>query len=372
MNERNVGVSIFSGLGGLDLGARIAGLQIEVATDRDAAALGLLARALGSRTLALDIDAALDGPLMQVWGGRGAPRCLIGGPPCTPFSHAGFWISDKRAGRDPARALLESYVRALEVFQPDAFVMENVPGLAFSTHRAALAHVVEAASRLGYTVNSAVLRASDFGVSQARRRLFVVGTRGGQRVDLTHWPRWPERSASWAISDLECAPPEPDEDVRDRYRDLLPQVPPGGNYLHFTKERGYVPPLFTYRGRYWSFLLKLHPDRPAPTVPAQRITYNGPFHWDNRHLRLREIARLQAFPDWYGLSSDLSAARRHLGNAVPPLLAAAVIWRVRQALGDAPATSWPAALERAAESTSTYAEVAAAYPTSPPSESVQS
>ncbi len=358
-------LSVFSGLGGLDLGARIAGLDIALATDRDQDALSLLANATGSRTLTAEIDQALTGPLITSWG-AGAPRCLIGGPPCTAFSHAGFWIEAKRAGTDPAGAMLASYLHCLETFEPDAFVMENVPGLAFRTHTRSLSPLLEGAQRLGYAVSSAVLSAAAFSVAQARKRLFVVGVRGGSPVDLTGWPGWPVRTSGWAIGDLNDArAAEADELPGPRYGHLLQQVLPGGNYLQFTEERGCDAPIFKYRGRYWSFLLKLDPDRPAPTVPAQRITYNGPFHWTNRHLRIREIARLQSFPDWYGLSGDLSVARRHLGNAVPPLLAAAVIWRVRQSLGEAPARSWPAALEVAAEREATFADIVAEYPRPP-------
>jgi DNA (cytosine-5)-methyltransferase 1 len=357
------GLSVFSGLGGLDLGARIAGLEIELATDQDAEALSMLAAAGGIATLAGNIDEVLAGPLIRLWGNRGSPRCLIGGPPCTPFSHAGFWLEDKRTGKDPAGSMLTSYLRCLEVFEPDAFVLENVPGLAFKTHERFLQHLIGSAHGLGYQVTREILRASDFGVAQARRRLFIVGVRSKSPVSLSSWPSWPIRTSRWAIGALEeGTEPEPDEELREKYRELLPLVPAGGNYLHFTDHNGHDPPLFKYRGRYWSFLLKLDPEKPAPTVPAQRITYNGPFHWRNRHLRVREIARLQSFPDWYSVSSDLSIARRHLGNAVPPLLAAAVVWRVRQALGDVGTDTWPVALDEAAKVHASFEEVTAAYP----------
>ena len=88
-------------------------------------------------------------------------------------------------------------------------------------------------------------------------------------------------------------------------------------------------PKFTWRSRYWSFLLKLDPGSPSSTVPATRITNNGPFHWDNRHLRLSELKRLQGLPQDYVVCTDRSVARKHIGNAVPPLLAAEVLWQVR-------------------------------------------
>jgi hypothetical protein len=118
--------------------------------------------------------------------------------------------------------------------------------------------------------------------------------------------------------------------------------------------------MFKYRGRYWSFLLKMHPDLPAPTIPAQRVTFNGPFHWSSRHLRIRELARLQGFPDWYTWSADRHHARVHIGNAVPPLLGGIVVWRVLGALGVADQAVLPAALAKVQEASSTFEDVSQA------------
>ena len=60
--------------------------------------------------------------------------------------------------------------------------------------------------------------------------------------------------------------------------------------------------------------------RPAPTIQAQPGPYVGPFHWDNRRLRLLEIKRLQTFPDDFVVFGNRRSAQRQIGNAVPPLL----------------------------------------------------
>jgi DNA (cytosine-5)-methyltransferase 1 len=184
----------------------------------------------------------------------------------------------------------------------------------------------------------------------------VIGVKGGPRFDFDSLPVMPMRSASWAISSA-SSQSEADEKLRGRYAELLKMVPPGGNYLHFTAPRGWDPPEFKYRGRYWSFLLKLDPDAASPTLPAQRVTYNGPFHWKNRHLRLREIARLQSFPDSFALAEEVHDARRHLGNAVPPLMAAVVLWQLRVHLGDARRTDMPDFLTAASDPTATVEQV---------------
>ena len=71
-------------------------------------------------------------------------------------------------------------------------------------------------------------------------------------------------------------------------KDLLKLVPPGDNYLFFTKKRNHPKPLFKWRSRYWSFLLKLSPSKPSWTIQASFSNNMGPFHWKNRFLRIQE------------------------------------------------------------------------------------
>jgi DNA (cytosine-5)-methyltransferase 1 len=103
-------------------------------------------------------------------------------------------------------------------------------------------------------------------------------------------------------------------------KDLLKLVPPGDNYLFFTKERGHAKPLFKWRSRYWSFLLKLSPKKPSWTIQASHSNNMGPFHWKNRFLRIQEIKRIQSFDDNYKISGNFRSQWRQIGNAVPPLL----------------------------------------------------
>ena len=117
--------------------------------------------------------------------------------------------------------------------------------------------------------------------------------------------------------------------MRGKWGHLLPKVPPGENYLHFTARRGYPDPIFEWRSRYWSFLLKLDPERPSPTIQAQPGPNVGPFHWDNRRLRIPELRRLFTFPDDFGFVGKRASVQSQLGNAVPPLLAR----RVAEAVG---------------------------------------
>ena len=124
------------------------------------------------------------------------------------------------------------------------------------------------------------------------------------------------------LSDIDYDLPE-DEKMQagSKHKSLLQLVPPGDNYLFFTEERGHPNPIFKWRSRYWSFLLKLSPDRPSWTIQASHSNNMGPFHWKNRFLRIQEIKRIQTFDDNYELSGTFKDQWRQIGNAVPPKLA---------------------------------------------------
>lgn len=275
---------------------------------------------------------------------KGDAELVIGGPPCTPFSKSGNWLEYKRLGEDPEASLLEHFVRVVAEARPRGFLLENVYGLAYRNHnRLHFKRLIGALSELGYEVAYEVLLAADFGVPQRRQRLFVVGSLEGQptfprpsysgphetRVEFDR-ALAPHVTSREAIGDLagrdELA--EPEEAVGGKYGHLLPEIPPGSNYLHFTSKRGHPDPLFEWRSRYWSFLLKLDPAQPAPTIQAQPGPYVGPFHWDNRRLRLAEIKRIQTFPDDFVLRGSRRSAQKQIGNAVPPLLARQVAERL--------------------------------------------
>ena len=131
VNARGIAVSLFSGAGGLDLGAERAGYEVRAAVewDRDAAAtMEKNFEHLVSPVIQKDI---LDTPTREILAAAGLkrgqrPDLLLGGPPCTPFSKSGFWLEWKREGLDPDASLLQAYTRVLGEARPRRFVLENV------------------------------------------------------------------------------------------------------------------------------------------------------------------------------------------------------------------------------------------------------
>lgn len=330
-------ISLFSGCGGLDLGVEAAGFKVVVASDADLTCAETYQKNFPSVPYLVKKIGNLSTKEILASGGLevGEADLLVGGPPCPAFSKSRFYRTDKpRALDDPVAAeTVGGYLRVLREARPKAFLLENVKGLAYGVHRQALDHILESASKMGYDVSWHVVNAANYGVPQIRERCLVIGSLGGAPLapSQTHAKDpasiqaavLPWRTAGDVLSDLDT-----DENSNDdghfaggRHHDLLRGIPPGENYLFYTSERGHPNPIFKWRSRYWSFLLKLSPDLPSWTIQARRSNNMGPFHWRNRILRIEEIKRLQTFPDEFVMTGTVEKQWRQIGNAVPPLLA---------------------------------------------------
>lgn len=333
-------VSLFSGCGGLDLGLHNAGFDILLANDNDPRCAASHRANFPDTPFYEGSVADLDGQRVSELTHGGADHgvdLLAGGPPCPPFSKSRFYRKDMpRALADPVgEETIGGYLKLLHELRPATFLLENVHGLAYKVHGEALHSIRRQAEDLGYACDWRVLNAADYGVPQIRQRLFVVGSLHGSfpwpeptHIDPekrgmldTHLSRW--RTTGEVLSDLDTEENGADEGhfAGGKHHDLLCKVPPGDNYLYFTAERGHPSPKFKWRSRYWSFLLKLSPDKPSWTIQARRSNNMGPFHWRNRILRIQEVKRLQTLPDHWVLEGTVEQQWRQVGNAVPPRLA---------------------------------------------------
>ena len=197
---------------------------------------------------------------------------LVGGPPCQPFSKSSYWVrGDALRLDDPRADTLTGYLRILRDARPRAFLLENVYGLAYEGKDEGLRYVLDTWQ---------MINTAEHGVPQIRERVFMVGSRDGRQFRFPE-PSFaapsaissdlfaniePYRTAWDALGDL----PEPESDglrVGGKWGDLLPSIPEGENYLWHT-DRGGGQPLFGWRTRYWSFLLKLSKRLPSWTVQA--------------------------------------------------------------------------------------------------------
>jgi len=344
--QKNV-LSIYSGGGGIDVGFKQAGFQICLSTDNWKPACDtLIANELGLRVVCDDIrniNYARELAAMEV--AESDIDVLAGGPPCPAYSKSRFYRTEKkRALEDENSFTLYEYFRGLKAIKPKVFFFENVFGFVYKPHQEAFNLLKERADELGYEISFRVINSANYGVPQIRERFICVGVRrdfGKAFVfpDETHGApekiigtnKLPWVTCGDVMSDIDFDLPE-DKDMAagSKHHDLLKLIPPGENYLFFTKERGHPNPLFKWRSRYWSFLLKLSPDKPSWTIQASFSNNMGPFHWKNRFLRISEIKRIQTFPDDYEFSGDFRSQWRQVGNAVPPLLVKQIAEAIKQ------------------------------------------
>jgi DNA (cytosine-5)-methyltransferase 1 len=341
-------VSLFSGCGGLDLGVHRAGFGIAMAVENNATcAVSYEANFSGApiyRSSISDFVRDLADGTLDI----GPVDLVVGGPPCPPYSKSRFYRKEKPRALDDELGweTVNGFLEVVRLLKPRAFLIENVPGIAYKVHSEALDFIKETSRDLGYQPKWTILNAANYGVPQIRERFFLVAVRDGNFEfpepthsrdaggDLLSATLQPWRTAGEALGDLDTDANADDAGhfAGGQYHDLLEAVPPGDNYLYFTAKRGHPEPRFEWRSRYWSFLLKLSPGLPSWTIQARRSNNMGPFHWRNRILRIAEIKRLQTFPDEWELAGTIEQQWRQVGNAVPPLLAERLGIAIRQHL----------------------------------------
>jgi DNA (cytosine-5)-methyltransferase 1 len=322
-------LSAFSGLGGLDLGLEAAGFEHIGCVENDESARRSLKLNRQADWALLDPgDISLLATSLKPSDVGVEPRqlsVLAGGPPCQPFSKAAQWSDSARKGLADVRShCLRDFLSLAELFLPRVILIENVSGFVRGSV-SALDEIVATMQQInerhgtGYVTEHRIVDAASFGVPQHRLRAIIVVSRDGQPL------RWPPPThdakpvRAWdaigALEETGTTPP-----AVGKWADLLPSIPEGENYLFHTRLGG-GRPLFGYRTRFWSFLLKLAKDQPSWTLPAQPGPATGPFHWDNRPLTVPEMLCLQSFPARWQVEGDYREQVRQVGNATPPRLA---------------------------------------------------
>lgn len=359
-------VSLFSGLGGLDLGFERAGFKVTWANDSAADAVQSYQANFGLKPVHASINDLTIAEIPEA-------DVIIGGPPCQSFSLVGQ--------RDPQDARAQLVFRFLDVVkhrQPEAFVMENVPGITSSRLNGVrlTEALLTAFEVIGYQVAAYSLMATDFGVPQLRRRVVIMGARA-------FMPRRPSgrdflsdvfrvshlgRTARDALDDLgpcvgkgmlasynESVEPSafarlmrgegrrsfslhecPRMSRTDRV--LVSHVPPGGNYMDVPDEIA-TPRILRFKklgGRTTTYG-RLHADRPSHTINTyfRRPNVGMNFHYSEpRLITPREAMRLQSLPDHFEAAHSSQDSRNALiGNAVPPLMAQGIAWSLADGWG---------------------------------------
>lgn len=349
--KRYAAISLFSGCGGMDLGAEQSDrARVVWAIDNEHWAVETYRRNIGKHIVEADIT---ETPVPDV-----PCDILLAGPPCQDYST--LWNHD---GLITARGnLFRQVARYLDTLQPAAFVLENVPGLLSANRGVAwtlVRHALKSPSsftdhrpkrgrRRGvhYDISAQVVDMADLGVPQHRERLIVLGVRRDLGVRPPIIPT-PFQTSPRTVGDALDAHPIPD-DAANHERGLdspdvverLKLIPPGSNYEvipagHPLAVKGLIS--HVYR--------RLDPDKPSYTVIAGGGGgTHGYHHVEPRRLSNREKARLQGFPDDFVFEFGKEArdrrsayprVRRQIGNAVPPPAAELIVSALAETLLDA-------------------------------------
>jgi DNA (cytosine-5)-methyltransferase 1 len=341
MNKPKV-VSLFSGAGGLDIGFKKAGYYTVFASDVWQIACDTLKKNRIAEEVVCDDVRNIN--FAKIKDTHGEIDCIIGGPPCPPYSQTRHYLVGKANGLDDEKAgfAVPEYFRAINEIRPKVFLFENVDGFAFKTHTEAFDFLKEKSQEMGYKITYRVVNCANYGIPQTRKRFICVGVREDLKGDFnfpneTHSENAKvEGTLSWVtcgdvIGEFDSI--TEDEKLQrpgSKDYDLFVNIPPGDNYLYYTEKRGCKNPKFKWKSRYWTFLLKLSPNRPSWTLQASFSNNQGPFHWKNRFLRIEEVKRIQTFPDEYELVGDFKEQWRQIGNAVPSKMAEIIAREIRE------------------------------------------
>jgi DNA (cytosine-5)-methyltransferase 1 len=357
MNPQPLAADLFSGAGGLSLGFKAAGYRLAFALDVNWDAMRTYtANNPGVPWLCKDVRKVLVKEIEDVSGvKRGDVDIVIAGIPCEGYSQ----LNRRYDPSDPRNYLFLEFLRIVKALRPKAVLIENVPGMSRRSGGLFRRAVEDALRKIGYTVYTMELNALNYGVPQKRERVFFAGFLGSIRGFspphpthnlpsknlLSYMDRgnaaesgFRRRLTVWdAISDL--PPLEPGE-AKDTY-----ESPPKTEYQRAMREgatrlHNHAAPNHpewtvkriaatrpggsiygTFRQR-----IRLRWDEPSPTIPAGGVRPQWFFaHPEQpRGLTVREVARLQSFPDTYVFHGTMIEQRILVGDAVPPLLAKAI------------------------------------------------
>ncbi|WP_228429339.1 DNA cytosine methyltransferase [Chryseobacterium carnipullorum] len=344
-NQRYNGIDIFSGAGGMSLGAQMAGIKISLAIDHNKDAIETFKfNHPEAETICCDIKEINFENFIDDY------FILMGGPPCQGFSVSN---TKTRNEQNSNNSLFYQFIRAVKELNPKWFIFENVEGITLFKKGEVLRILREAMLELGYVTKEKVLTASEYGVPQNRNRFFMVGNRLGVNFEF---PLQTENkvSVAEAIADL----PElengskidelPYRKKPSKYAELMRKNSKKSFQNLVSTNKEYVIERYKHiqQGENWQAIPKklmanykdlnnchsgiyrrLRADSPSVVIANYRK--NMLIHpFQDRGLSVREAARLQSFPDNFIFKGSLMNKQQQIGNAVPPLLANAIVLQI--------------------------------------------
>jgi DNA (cytosine-5)-methyltransferase 1 len=363
-NRQLTAIDLFCGCGGISVGLRSAGIEVLAGVDIEPNYIRTFSHNFPTaKSLQIDISKVTPEEFMNLL--QTEPDdidFLTGGPPCQGFSKN---VPRKHRYLDDSRnQLIKAFLDYCEFLKPRFILMENVAEMKNGFDRAYSDEILARLHGEGYTVTHAVLNAADYGVPQRRRRAFFIANREGIKFELPsrthskedisgslfplhkHVTVWdsigdlPSKSHTEGeneICEYACQPFSDFQRLMRNGSDVvtnhvarplqptqyerLASIQPGQGLKD-------LPVRLQTKGGYSGAYGRLTKDMVAPTI-TRWVFHPGSGRWghpvDTRLLTIREIARIQSFPDRYDFKGSYVQRAGQLGNAVPPLLAQRII-----------------------------------------------
>lgn len=351
-------IDLYSGVGGMSLGAARAGFEIAASVDIDKHATNFHAKNFPFVNHLLNDIGKLSGSrlleLTSIKSGR--LDGLIGGPPCQGFSDMGL-----RGIDDPRNQLFIDFFRLVAETRPAFFLAENVPGVMHARNTALREFALSKIPKQYVLLSPITVKASDYGAPTTRTRVFFLGYDPDRVENLRAENFLPESVDDVRVSRALASLPAIRSDWQSEAqswravgalpdfsyeRKIVDHVPPGvGDAVAlelYKKSRLVSGFLGTAHSESTIKRFKiLRPGKSDPISKCYRLQLNGycptlragtgpergsyqairPVHPSSpRVISPREAARLQGFPDWFQFHPTKWHAFRQIGNSVSPIV----------------------------------------------------
>lgn len=334
-------VDLFSGVGGMSLGFKMEGFKTVLAIEKDESIADSFKKNHKDTKVVVNDISKID--IEQTFGEyKGKISIVIGGPPCQGFSQKG----KRKSIKDERNFLFKYYYEVVQFLKPKYFLMENVPNLLTTENGFFKNEIIELFGKIGYSLDLKILNSGEFGVPQNRRRAFILGKFGEEKLLLpeSNCKRTSIKDAIGDLAYLESGEgyfeqeyhTEPTTSYQSLMRknsnklynhiatnhskvalERLRAIPPGMGKEVLPKEHR-TKSIFSGT---WCRMIE---DNLSVTITTRFDTpSSGRFTHPrlNRAITVREAARIQSFPDDFIFYNSKTSQMKQVGNAVPPLLA---------------------------------------------------
>jgi len=329
--RKNTVIDLFSGAGGLTYGFEDEGFENIFSVDFIKDYCDTYRRNFPHhKLLQKDISEVTNDEIMNLVKTKEID-VVMGGPPCQGFSMAG------KIGRtfvdDPRNRLFKEFSRVVELTQPKIFVMENVARLYSHNKGTTRKEIIEEFEKIGYNVTCRILCSADYGVPQIRNRIIFIGNRIHKTNIFPKKTVCIYKTIKEGIDDLpKLQSGEKSEIINHVAMNHTKEMLNKMSYISDGGNRTEIP--IDYRPETGDIrkYIKYDSSKPSITITGDMRKV---FHYNqNRALTVRELARIQSFPDSFIFMGNKISQQQQVGNAVPPLMAKEIAKVIKNMLAE--------------------------------------